>query len=163
VRAEPINFSLSGGPGGAYLASAIIDSSSRSRIVVSHQLADGRWTPPKTIARVRGQAFLPTIAVSGDSGVALTFDRMSSTNRRNTLPVTASVALSSDGGARWHTSQLGRPFDLAHVTVHGAVFVGDYQALVATPAGFEAVYAGTGAGVPRGQTHIYAQTISLRR
>jgi hypothetical protein len=160
VRSDPGTFSLAAGPGGALLVTATIDSFRSSRIVLSQQRPDGSWMAPRTIARVGELAFLPTVAVSGSQQAVVTWSEISSTSRTGRLVASIEAAVSLDGGQSWQTEPLATPFDPTGAHLGDQIFFGDYQALTATPAGFEAVYARTPTATGDGRSDIFAQAIA---
>jgi hypothetical protein len=84
--------------------------------------------------------FLPAVAVNASGRVAVTWDSISSINRDRQIPTTPMAAVSNDQGRSWTTAALSQPFHLRHIETNGELFLGDYQALTATTAGFEAIY-----------------------
>ncbi|MDQ6915135.1 MAG: glycoside hydrolase [Actinomycetota bacterium] len=105
------------------------------------------WGAPVTVAQVRGQTFLPALAVAGDGTVGVLWD-----DTRNDRPgdnqFTGDVwlARSGDRGATWREEHVAGPFDLltgprSGSAGIGGIFVGDYQAMVGLSDGFGAIFA----------------------
>ncbi len=85
----------------------------------------------------QAQAFTPTVAVSPDGSIAVTYyDSRDDTASGNTFLTDVWLAESSDGGATWSESQIAGPFDLDLAPDSDGLFLGDYQALAGGAAGF---------------------------
>ena len=138
VRADPAVFSLTSGPRGVYLASALIASPSRSRLVLSQERLDGTWTAPQTIARTNKLAVLPVVAANPAGKLAVTWDSINTVNRGAQTPATVNATVSGDNGLTWTTRRLGQPFVLPQL-VPGEFFIGDYQALTSVGNDFDAI------------------------
>lgn len=137
VRAAASNFSLTSGPQGVYLVSALVDSPSRSRLVMSHQDPDGTWTQPQTIATTNSLAVLPAIAAGADGKLAVTWDEITAVSRGGEALATINAAVGEDGSS-WTTRRLGQPFLMPHIGP-SELFIGDYQALTPAQNGFDAI------------------------
>jgi hypothetical protein len=140
VRATPHAFSLAAGPGGIYLVSALIDSRTHSHLVLSTQRPDGTWSRPQTIINAHKLMFLPAVAANAAGQLAVSWDSISSTNPDHHIPTTEMAAISTSQAGSWRSAPLSQRFDLWHIRTALQQFLGDYQALTATPTGFEAVY-----------------------
>lgn len=120
------------------------DAPSTIRVSASH---DGgvTWTKPAVAVQQPAQAFLPTLAVSGDGTVGLLWYDLSPF-RAGTGRLDAEVRLSTsrDHGATWSARRLDGPFDLRTAPPSNlGPFVGDYEGLVGRPSGFGALYVTT--------------------
>lgn len=138
VRADPAVFSLTSGPDGVYLVSALLESRSRSRLVISREQPDGTWTHPRTIATVNKLAVLPTVADTAAGKLAVTWDSITALNLGSEALAAVNAAVSENDGLAWTTRPLGQPFVLPRFA-SGEFFIGDYQALTPTQSGFDAI------------------------
>jgi hypothetical protein len=136
----------------------------RNDIVFTRSTDGGlTWSPPNRINQtpptanpLDGQAFLPSIAVSSDGTIGMFYyDFRFNTPDPATLPTTAFLVHSHDGGRSWIEDQLATPFDLqtAPVTPAG-LFIGDYQGLAASGRDFVTVFAVTNGGEGGNRTDI---------
>jgi hypothetical protein len=82
-----------------------------SRIVVARSRNAGRtWT--RHYLAVRGQAALPTIGVSGDGTVGVTYYSAAAASHNGFWPTRVVLALSRDHGGTWSRQRIGGPFNL---------------------------------------------------
>ena len=146
------------------------DVFNRSFIRISRSSDGGRsWSSPQEVATVRGQAFLPSVAVMPDGTIGVTWDD-TSRDRRGDGRFTADVrfAHSHDGGRSWHRRHLAGPFDLLQGPRSGSagiggIFLGDYQALVGLPRGFAGVFALTPPLARSGPSDVFFARVSVPR
>jgi hypothetical protein len=114
-----------------------------SSILVARSDDAGKtWRSPVVVVREKPEAFLPTIAVSGNGTVGmLWFDLRHYVSGSRALNVDAWFSASRDRGAHWTARHAAGPFDLrsAPPSRYGP-FIGDYMGLVGVPSGFIAVY-----------------------
>jgi hypothetical protein len=110
-----------------------------------------------------GQAFLPAIDVGGDGTIGVFYyDFRNNTSNPDTLPTTAFLIHSHDGGQTWEENQLAAPFDLETAPLSVSTlsepgyFIGDYQGLAARGDGFLAAFAITNNGDLNNRTDIAA-------
>jgi hypothetical protein len=148
VRAYPVISAAVAPSGEAYVVWNEIKSKRSSRIFLSRS-GDGGidWSPPKPIATVPTQAFLPSIAVARDGTIGVTWDAFTG-DRRGDHKLTTRVwfARSLDGGRRWRRIPIGGPFDMLSTSPTSSTgitgrFVGDYQGLAGRRHDFVAVFA----------------------
>jgi hypothetical protein len=105
------------------------------------------WSQPMTVAHVRGQTFLPSLAVAGDGTVGVLWDDTRNDARGdNQLTTDVWIARSGNRGATWREDHVAGPFDLrtgprSGSAGIGGIFLGDYQAMVGLPDGFGATFA----------------------
>jgi len=90
------------------------------------------WSPPLQVNQAgAAQAFTPVVsAAQGELAVSYLDLRNDDPLDRSRLLATDWLAVSSDGGASWHETQLSGPFNLQNAPFAGGYFVGDYQGLV---------------------------------
>jgi hypothetical protein len=144
--------------------------SPRSSLVLLSRSRDGgrRWSPPRTVARVATQAFLPAVAVMRDGTVGVTFDDLRR-DRRGDGKLTTDVWLrwSRDGGRRWRERHLAGSFDTLTASRTGSTgitgrFLGDYQGLVALPDGFGALFAQARPAARTGASDVFFARVQVR-
>jgi photosystem II stability/assembly factor-like uncharacterized protein len=114
-------------------------------------------TPP-TANPLDGQAFLPSVAVSGDGTIAvLYYDFRFNTSDPDTLPTAAFLAHSHDGGLTWEEAQISAPFDLETAPLSDrGYFIGDYVGLAADGRDLVAVFPITNDGNLTNRTDMVA-------
>jgi hypothetical protein len=106
------------------------------------------WSAPEVVRDGTAQAFIPSVAVSGDGTVAVTYDDFRNDSSGDD-GVTTDIWFSylPKNGTEWKEIHLAGPFDTltAPETESSGVaglFVGDYQGLVGLPGGdFAAIFA----------------------
>jgi Neuraminidase (sialidase) len=115
---------------------------------------------PTTPNPLDGQAFLPAIAVATDGTIGVFYyDFRNNTPDPDTLPTTAYLIHSHDGGQTWQENQLSAAFDLKTAPQSEGYFVGDYQGLAARGNSFLAVFATTNTSLDN-RTGITAVSVS---
>jgi hypothetical protein len=134
--------------GTAYVTWNEIDSSSSSKILFSRSTDRGvTWTAPKAVKTLATQGFVPSLAVSGDGTVGVTYYDFRS-DRPNDGQLTTDVwfAFSRDRGEHWQEAHLAGPFDIltapeSESSGVAGLFVGDYEGFAGLPASeFAAVF-----------------------
>lgn len=138
VRADAAIFTLTSGPQGVYLVSALVDSPSRSHVVISQEGPDGTWTQPQTIATMKNLAVLPAVAANAAGKLAVTWDSINPANRGSEALATINATVRGDDGSTWTNRRVGQPFRLPHLGP-SKLFIGDYQALTPVRTGFDAI------------------------
>ena len=136
-------------------------SGAHDGIVISASTDEGlHWSYPVRVNGVpSAQAFTPSIAVAqGKVGVTYYDFRNDNPGDDTQLLATVWLAISSDGGTTFHESAVGGPFDLrsAPRTEQG-YFVGDYQGLVASGAGFLPFFVLANNGNTLNRTDVFAR------
>ena len=140
----------------------------RDEIVFSKSSDAGlTWSKPIKISRtpattnpLNGQAFLPAIAVTADGTIGVFYyDFRNNTPDPATLPTTAYLIHSHDGGQTWRENQLAAAFDLETAPQSDGYFVGDYEGLAARGNSFLAVFATTTSSIDN-RTELAAVTVS---
>jgi hypothetical protein len=104
----------------------------RDGIVFSKSMDGGfTWSAPVRVNKAIGvQAFTPTIAVTKEGAINLTYyDFRKDTPDPATLFTTYWLSISGDGGQTWHEKQVAGPFDMRTAPVAGGFFLGDYEGL----------------------------------
>jgi hypothetical protein len=114
-------------------------------------------TPPTTKPLDR-QAFLPSVAVSADGSVAVVYyDFRFNTADPDTLPTSAFLAHSHDGGSTWEEIPISAPFDLETAPVSDrGYFIGDYIGLAADGRDFITAFTSTNNSNVANRTDIVA-------
>jgi len=102
------------------------------------------WSAPVQVNGAPGaQAFVPTVSVRGDGvlGVAY-YDFRNDHQQSGRLTTDYWLATSSDG-VTWHDTHVKGPFSLLGAPVAEGLFLGDYQALIASASDFLPVFVAT--------------------
>lgn len=129
-------------------------------IALSKSIDGGlNWTAPVRVNGAPAQAFTPAIAVAQGKVAILYYDlRNDNPSDGSQLLAAAWLSVSSDGGATFHETAAGGPFDLRTAAqTRDGYFVGDYQGLVATGASFVPFFAMTNDGNPGNRSDIFAR------
>ncbi len=115
------------------------------------------WTAPVAINGAPNvAAFVPVLAIRTDGTIGVMYDDFrDDTADPTTLPTDLWLTRSTDGGHTWTESRLAGPFDLdaAPLTTSG-YFLGDYQALGATPNRFVSLFTVANGGDAANPTDI---------
>jgi hypothetical protein len=93
------------------------------------------WSAPVQVNQATNvQAFMPSVAVSADGKVAVTYyDFRQDTNSASTLLTNTWRIVSADGGATWKETPVAGPFDMLSAPyAAGSPFLGDYQGMAAS-------------------------------
>jgi Neuraminidase (sialidase) len=152
----------------AVWADARFSGGRRNDIVFSTSSDAGlTWSTPVKISQtptspnpLDGQAFLPAIAVTRDGTIGVFYyDFRNNTPDPDTLPTTAYLIHSHDGGQTWQEDQLGAAFDLETAPQSEGYFIGDYQGLAARGNNFLAVFATTNTSLDN-RTDLTAVSVS---
>jgi len=138
----------------------------RSEILFTKSTDGGlTWSMPirinqtaSTTNPLDGQAFLPSVAVSADGSIAVVYyDFRFNTADPDTLPTSAFLAHSHDGGSTWEETQISAPFDLETAPVSDrGYFIGDYVGLAADGRDFITAFPITNNGNLANRTDIVA-------
>lgn len=124
-------------------------SSWDNQIVISTSRNGGAtWTTPSVVHSLASglPVWTPDVAVAPDGTVAVSYydNRELSSTNTTTLPTDYWVSTSTDGGATFgHEQHIAGPFDEMSAPVAGGFFLGDYEGLQSTPAGFEVFFVKT--------------------
>ena len=147
IRSLPIVATAVGGDGALYVAWNKIISSSASEIHLERSSDGGASFTDILVAHPAGQAFLPAVAVLKDGTVGVLWDDTRN-DRPNDHQLTTDVwlGLRRSTGAAWREKHVAGPFDALTASETSSTgvaghFLGDYQALVALPGAFGAVFA----------------------
>jgi hypothetical protein len=132
----------------------------RDGVALSKSINGGvSWSNPVQVNQVpQVQAFNPTIAVSPDGAVAITyFDFRQAGTDGNSLETSYWQIVSTDGGVKWRETPVAGAFDMLRAARSGTgYFIGDYQALVAVGDGFVPFFAATNSGLAGIGSSIFA-------
>jgi hypothetical protein len=168
IRAGPI-FSADSAPHGRiYVAWRDARSRRSSRILLSSSRGGRPWSRPRLVSRGAKAAFIPDLAVTRDGTVGVRFYDLRRDRPGDAALTTDSwIRHSHDRGRHWRELRLGRSFDLRAAPILGgvnrALFLGDYQALVALPGGFATVFARARPAARQGPSDIFFTRIKLGR
>jgi hypothetical protein len=155
--------------GALYVAwgDAQFSKGAREGIAVSRS-ADGglTWSAPRQVNGA-GQvpAFMPVLAVARDGTVGVTYYdfRADVPSDRSQLLASVWLATSADQGATWSDSPVAGPFDLQNAPVVDgqpqSYFVGDYQGLVRSGAGFLGLFVVANDDNSANRTDVYARPL----
>src|SRR5215218_585382 len=152
--------------GSVYVVWADLRSAGLASVRLSRSRDGGRrWSRPRTVARVAGQAFVPAVAVAGDGTVGVMY--YGTQRDRPTDPAwTTDVwfSYSFDRGRSWRTRRLAGPFDLNTAERGGGqLFLGDYEGLAGLPHGFAAAFAQARPRATNGPSDVFFARIRTRR
>ena len=96
----------------------------------------GTWSAPVKISKTPAnanalltQAFTPSIDVSADGTIAVTYYDFHSFSGGSALPTTYSAITSGDGGSSWSSEIPLSTSDMEYAPVAGGLMIGDYEAL----------------------------------
>ncbi len=121
--------------------------------------ADGgqTWsTPAQVNSAPASQAFTPSVHVTANGTIGVTYyDLRSNTADATTLPTELILARSLDG-TRWTEHRVSATFDLATAPVARGYFLGDYQGLASADNVFIPVYVRTNSGDTSNRTDVFA-------
>jgi len=169
IRSLPI-VSLAIGPTGrAFVVWNEIASPTSSTIHVADSADRGAsWSPPRTVARSGGQAFLPSIAAGRDGSLGVLYDDTRN-DRRADKALTTDVWLdtSRDGGTTRDERHVAGPFDALTASETSSTgvaghFIGDYQGFAAMPGGFGAAFAQAKPAATAGPSDIFFARLPLQ-
>ncbi|MDQ6883518.1 MAG: glycoside hydrolase [Candidatus Dormibacteraeota bacterium] len=115
------------------------------------------WSQARAVVREKPEAFLPTLAVAGDTTVGvLWFDFRAFSSGSGRLDTDVWFSSSKDHAAHWTTHQLAGPFDLrAAPSSRYGPFLGDYMGLVGLPDGFAAAFVQARPASRNGPTDVF--------
>ena len=137
-------------PGGSiYVAWHSIESASAARIEFASSSDGGRsWNPPRALAELPAQAFSPTIAVTPEGVVGVTFyDLRNDEVGDDELIADLWFRYSDNGGGKWKEEHVAGPFDLRTKAYYPVFPMGDYFGLTPTRSGFGAVFGQLNPGI----------------
>ncbi len=133
----------------------------RDAIALAHSKDGGlSWSAPIAINRDPNvAAFTPAVAVSPAGVIAIShYDLRADTADASTLLASAWL-LSSRDGINWVETKIWGPFDMAQAPDARGLFLGDYQGLLSSGAGFLPVLALAGQDI-NNRTDIYALRVT---
>jgi photosystem II stability/assembly factor-like uncharacterized protein len=117
------------------------------------------WTPPARVSRDFGKpAFTPSIAVTGDGDVGVTYYDVRTLRPGNTttLPTSTWLTISPRGGRHFVREQRVAPvFDHLLAPNAGGFFLGDYQGLATAGDTFRPFFVATNTGRPANATDVF--------
>ena len=120
------------------------------------------WRKPHVAVRERAAAFLPTLAVAGDSTVGmLWYDLRHYASGSARLDTDVWFSTSRDRGAHWKERHAAGPFDLRSApSTRIGPFIGDYMGLVGLPDGFGAAFVMARPQTRNGPTDVFFTRVS---
>lgn len=154
--------------GTVYAAWAAVESAHRTRVLVSASRDGGlRWSAPRPIDKVPGEAFQPTLAVDGRGVVAaFWYDLRGDRPGDGRTPTRVLFAISRDGGGHWSRPRSAAAFDYTRAVnlpglegvTSSAYFLGDYYGFAGLRSDFVAAFAmpSPHARRDRGPVRIYS-------
>jgi len=166
VRDAAVLGAIAVGPDGSLVAvwqDARFSRGARDGIALSRSTDGGvTWSTAVQVNRdPTVPAFVPSVAVRRDGTIGVTYyDFRSNTADRTTLLTDYWLARSTDGGATWRESRVAGPFDLGIAPFATGLFLGDYQALVATGDAFVPFYAAVNDGNLANRTDVFASLVT---
>jgi len=115
------------------------------------------WSAPVQVnSAPSAQAFTPSVHVTADGTIGVTYyDLRSDTSDATTLPTELILARSRDG-TRWTEHRVSATFDLTTAPVARGYFLGDYQGLASAGNTFIPVYVRTNSGDTANRTDVFA-------
>lgn len=133
-----------------------------SILIARSDEAGQSWEHPQVVVRERQEAFLPSLAVSGDGTLGmLWFDLRHDTASTESLTTDVWYSASKDRGAHWRELHAAGPFDLrqAPASRYGP-FIGDYMGMVGLPDGFAAAFVMARPQSRNGPTDVFFSKIA---
>lgn len=117
-------------------------SGQRNGIAFSSSSDNGAtWSAPVQVNGARGaQAFVPTVSVRGDGVIGVAYYDFRNDQRQSGQLTTDYWLATSTEGVTWHDTHVKGPFSLLGAPVAEGLFLGDYQALVASASDFLPVF-----------------------
>jgi len=136
-----------------------------NQIQLVHSTDRGRtWSAPVRVSKVATTpAFTPSIAVTKDGDVGVTYYDLRTLQPGNTttLPTSTWLTVSPRGGTRFggHERPIAPVFDHLLAPVAGGFFLGDYQGLATVDDRFQALFVATNAGMPDNRTDTFSNRL----
>jgi hypothetical protein len=120
------------------------------------------WSDPvKVNANSAGAAaFTPSVAVSSDGTVGITFYDFRNNTGALGVPTDYWFIGSSNGGTTWSEQHVAGPFDIESAPISRGYFLGDYEGLAAAGTAFHAVYVAANTGNTANPTDVFHATIT---
>jgi hypothetical protein len=120
-----------------------------------------KWSAPVKINKSPAgvSAFTPSVAVSSDGTVGVTYYDFRSNDAAPGAPTDAWFIESHDGGNTWAESHLGGPFDIETAPDAGGYFLGDYEGLTTVDKDFLAFFVMANSGNVANRTDVFAVKI----
>lgn len=117
-------------------------SGQRDGIAFSSSSDNGAtWSAPVEVnGATAAQAFIPTVSVRGDGVIGVGYYDFRNDHRQSGQLTTDYWLATSTDGASWHDTHVKGPFSLLGAPVAEGLFLGDYQALVASASDFLPVF-----------------------
>lgn len=131
-------------------------------IALSRSIDSGAtWSAPIRVNAVVGAAaFTPSVSVSRDGVVAVSYYDLRYDTATSPLSTQVWLARSGDGGVTWSEQSVGGVFDLSYAPNANGMFVGDYQGLVDADGVFVALYGKANDGDLENRSDIVAAPMS---
>jgi hypothetical protein len=121
------------------------------------------WSTPQQVNQVATtQAFTPSVMVTSDGTVAVTYYdlRNATTPSSTNLPTDYWIVRSHDGGATWAESHIAGSFNELAAPNAGGFFLGDYEGLGALSTSFLPFFVQAVPGTVADPTNVFAATVS---
>ncbi|MBL8262468.1 MAG: exo-alpha-sialidase [Xanthomonadaceae bacterium] len=113
-------------------------------------------TPTRVNAAPSVAAFTPSVHVTRDGVLGVSYYDFRSNTVATGLPTDYWLARSFDHGATWTEARVAEPFEMTLAPVANGMFVGDYQGLTSVAGRFLPFYGRTSAGDAANRTDIVA-------
>ncbi len=165
VRCPPFPTAATNSRGTIFVAWRDIQSTNSSQILVSKSRNEGqKWSPPKAVADVSTQAFMPTIAAFRRGRVGLYFYDFRRDERGDReLTTDLWFSHSHDGGGTWKESHMAGPFDFRTAPISGSgYFLGDYMGLGTAGRAFYAAFGMSAPQAKRGRSDTFFEVLKRR-
>ncbi|MDA8433669.1 MAG: sialidase family protein [Nitrospiraceae bacterium] len=157
---------VDGGSGNVYLVweDGRFSGGVRDGIAFSKSTDGGlTWSAAVKVNKASAAAFTPSVAVSADGTIAVTYyDLRNDTSDPLILQTDYWVVVSHDGGETWEEAHIAGPFDMRSAPEPGApwYFVGDYVGLAAAGNSFITAFPMANFETPSNPTDIFVSTIT---
>ncbi len=117
-----------------------------------------KWSPPAKVNQTPNdaQAFTPTVAVSADGTVGITYYDFRNNTADPAVPTDQWFAHSHDGGATWSELHVSGPFDIETAPVSRGYFLGDYEGLATAGDNFLVFFVMANSGNIANRTDVFA-------
>ena len=132
-------------------------------VALSKSVDGGRkWSQPTKVNQSPAgvQAFTPTVAVSADGTVGVTYYDFRNNTAAAGVPTDAWFVHSHDGGSTWAEQHVAGSFDIETAPVARGYFLGDYEGLATAGNDFLTVFVMTNSGNFANRTDVFSVRLS---